>query len=126
MRYDPDEDVDAAAWLAMDESEQQHLIRRYHKRAGIRMPSTRMHAIVHGAIESQLAEGEPVVTDAFSRMRAQGLSRHDAVHAVGSVWIRHVYEVLKNQQLFDKGTYDADMRSLTAEEWLRSADVEDE
>jgi hypothetical protein len=64
-----------------------------------------------------------VVIDALARLRAEGLTRHDAVHAIGTVLAGQIYELLKssphdtsdpNPPYFDR------LRRLTAAEWRRS------
>jgi hypothetical protein len=117
MRYDPDEAVDATEWLALDEMEQQLIVERYHKRARVRLPSLRMHAIIHAAIETQLAQGHASANKALQRMMAEGLDRHDAVHAVGSVLASHMFRVMKHKQSFEEKAYAADLDALSAERW---------
>jgi hypothetical protein len=118
MRYDPDKAVDPAEWLGLDDMEQQLIVERYHKRARIRLPSPRMHAVIHAAIETQLAHGHAAARRALERMLAEGLERHDAIHAVGSVLAKHMFGVLKNKQPFDDKAYAADLDALSAERWL--------
>jgi hypothetical protein len=51
-------------------------------------------------------------------MVAEGLSRHDAVHALGSVMAKHLFGIMKHQQAFDEKAYAADLDALSAERWL--------
>jgi hypothetical protein len=118
MRYDPDKPVDAAEWLELDETERQIIVKQCHKRARVPMPSLTMHAIIHVAIETQVAEGHSAASRALERMVAEGLSRHDAVHAVGSVMAKHMFGIMKHQQPFDEQAYAADLDALAAERWL--------
>jgi hypothetical protein len=118
MRYDPDEPVDAAEWLEFDETERQLAVERYHKRARIRLPSARVHAIIHAAIETQVAEGHPAATQALKRLQAEGLDRHDAIHAVGSVMAKHIFGIVKQRHSFDEAAYAADLGELSAKRWL--------
>ena len=100
-------------WLLMDEGERIALVESYHRRRRIRVPRLTL----------QVALGEAAVIDALARLRAEGLTRHEAVHAVGMVLAENIYELLKsppeaasdpNPQYFDR------LRRLTAAEWLRS------
>jgi hypothetical protein len=118
MRYDPDKPTDPGEWLALDEMEQQLIVERYHKRAGVTLPSARMHAIMHAAIETQVADGRASAVKALERMLAEGLSRHDGIHALGSVLAKHMYAVMKDMEPFDDKAYDADLDALSAESWL--------
>jgi hypothetical protein len=118
MRYDPDRPVEAAEWLSLDEMERQARVEGSHKRAKVRLPSLRMHAIMHVAIENQLAEGHAAAAKALERLLAEGLDRHDAVHALGSVLATHMFEVMKHQRQFDEKAFSADLDALSAERWL--------
>ncbi len=117
MNYDPDKPVDAAEWLALDEDEQQLVVDQYHKRAGIRLPSRRVHAIIHAAIETQVAQGHAAASRALNRMMAEGLDRHDAIHAVGSVMAKHMFAIMKHGQSFDEDAYASDLDALSAARW---------
>lgn len=41
--------------------------------------------------ENQLAEAYLLAVEALARLRRDGLSRHDAVHAIGSVLAEHLW-----------------------------------
>lgn len=126
-RYDPDTGPDASAWLRLDESERTLLVQAYHEREGIRLPNPHLHAITHVIVENQLAEGESVVVDALDRLTGQGLDRHDAIHAIGTVLIEYLWELMDSgetkgdahQRYFDR------LETYTAEEWLASGESED-
>ena len=121
--YDPDAGPGATEWLAIDEAERIALVEAYHRRRRIEVPQLRLHATIHVIVENQIALGEAVVIDTVGRLQAEGLTRHDAVHAVGMVLAGQIYELLKvppadasdpNPPYFDR------LRRLTAAEWLRS------
>jgi hypothetical protein len=46
-RYDPLEAPDPEEWLALDEQERIDLARDYHRRARIRVPNAKVHAMLH-------------------------------------------------------------------------------
>jgi hypothetical protein len=117
MRYDPDKPVDPTWWLALDEAEQQYEVEQFHKRARVRLPSRRVHGIIHAAIETQLAQRHAAASRALDRMLVEGLDRHDAVHAVGSVMARHIFDIVKQGQSFDEAAYAKDLDALSAEQW---------
>jgi len=121
--YDPDLGPSTAEWLATDEAERIALVESYHRRRRIRVPPLTLHATIHVVVENQIALGEVVVIDALARLRAEGLTRHDAVHAVGMVLAGHIYELLKSpptQTSDPNPPYLDRLRRLTAAEWLRS------
>lgn len=123
MRYDPDHNPDPEEWLELDEQERAHLIEKYHRKAGIRLPNRRLHAMTHAIIENQLATGEQVVRDALARLRAEGLSRHDAIHAIGWVLMTRMQSALGDVEGgVDLGAaYLRDLEDLTARRWLEEA-----
>jgi hypothetical protein len=89
--YDPDEPPDPREWLALDEWERVRLTGSYHQAARIRLPDTKAHALIHAIVENQIAQGFGPSCRALERLQNEGLSRHEAVHAVGSVVSNIVY-----------------------------------
>jgi hypothetical protein len=85
-RYDPDNGPDAAQWLALSEAERIDLATDAHRADRLDADALLLHSALHVAVETQLAMREPAsVSHALAKLRSQGLSRHDAVHAIASV-----------------------------------------
>lgn len=82
-----------------------------------------MHAIIHAAVETQLAEGHGHALKALRRLLDEGLDRHDAVHAVGSVLAEQIYGALKGSS-FDEAAYQQGLDALSAESWHHSGEAE--
>jgi len=124
--YDPNTAPDPTEWLALDEGERVMLVEDYHRRTRVRLPraAREMHGNIHAVIEAQLAMNEEPVVRALQRMLDQGLSRHDAIHAVGSVLARHLYNAVHGENPPDDVTpgYFADLDRLTAKAWLKLAE----
>ena len=121
-RYDPEVAPDSMEWLALDESERLLLVEDYHRDARISMPrrARRLHATIHTIIENQLAlEDQTIVRATLQRPMEAGLTRHDAIHAVGSVLTEHIYDLLHAQSLPAEGhaPYYAALQQLTVEKW---------
>ena len=78
------------------------------------------HYVIHVILETQLAEGIQAIVDAFVRMQHEGLSRHDAIHAVGSILLRHLREMLKPGKDGKAAwlEYVMDVERLHASQWL--------
>jgi hypothetical protein len=73
-------------------------------------------------VENQLAEGLAVVEAALQRLLADGLDRHVALHAIGSVLMGHVWN-LKNKPPPEgdpNAAYFAALEQLTAASWRAS------
>ena len=85
MEYDADSDPDPESWLALGEQERLELVQEHHEREGAELPNAVLHATIHAIVENQLAMGELRVRETLDRLRTEGLDRHDAIHAIGSV-----------------------------------------
>jgi hypothetical protein len=122
--YDLDTGPRASDWLSSDEDERLALVESYHRRRRIHVPRARVHAVIHVAVENQLALGGQFVVETFARLCADGLSRHDAVHAIGSVLAEHLNKLLSGEALAPdvdrhREYFDA-LKSLTADAWRNS------
>ena len=99
-----------------------HLVIEYHKRAGIALPNEYVHAVIHEVIENQIAMGDELpVKEAVKRLMGEGLDRHEAIHAVGSVLIDHIWELLRGEgpKTPDPNpAYLKQVRALTAQKWI--------
>jgi len=122
-RYDPEVAPDPAEWLALGELERIRLAEAYHNAAGIELPNLKSHAVFHSIVENQLAEELDPVVRAMARLLEQGLTRHDALHAIGSVVAEHLFEVLSTADAALAKTaqarYEAAVEQLNAAESLR-------
>jgi sirohydrochlorin ferrochelatase len=118
--YDPETVPDPAEWLGLDESERVILVASFHRRARIQLPNAQIHAAIHSVVENQLAEELQTVGETLDRLRAEGLSRHDAIHAVGSVLVAHLNRLARDKvgPTDAVESYFRGLRSLTAKGWL--------
>jgi hypothetical protein len=121
MEYDPQKAPNASHWLSTAEEERLSEVVLYHERVGEKLPNARPHAAIHVVIENQLAEGLSDVKKALGRLMAEGLDRHEALHAVGWVLSKHIYQTMKGDvQSFDPNEpYLRDVRMLTMKSWRR-------
>jgi hypothetical protein len=72
---------------------------------------------MHVTVENQLAEHHPAATDAMNRLVADGLRRHDALHAIGSVLAEELFVMPKFKRVHDPEVYSRRLPSLTAAAW---------
>jgi hypothetical protein len=125
-RYDPEVTPAADDWLALDEGERILLVESYHRDARIDLPKAarRLHASIHVVVENQLASNDEPVVRALARLMKEGLSRHDAVHAIGSVVAEHIYDLLKTKDAPDTShaRYYAAIERLTKANWHENSD----
>ena len=124
-RYDPEVAPDASEWLVLDEGERLILVEEYHRDARISLPrrARRLHATIHTIVENQLAlEDQTIVRATLQRLMDAGLTRHEAIHAIGSVLSEHIYDLLHMESLPAEGhaPYYAALQQLTLEKWRGS------
>lgn len=119
-RYDPDKPPDPAEWLAGDEARRIDLVSSYHRRARIRLPSLKGHSTLHVIVENQLASAEPTVVETLARLQRDGLTRHAAVHAIGSVLLEHLNWLMQQAEAptDPNARYFKRLERLTALGWL--------
>jgi hypothetical protein len=118
--YDPDMPLPPVDWLQTDEGERIELVTSYHRRRKVQLPNPQLHAVIHVIIENQLALGEEVVVRTLARLQTEGLSRHDAIHAIGSVLAGDLYELMhENSDATDDAfhRYRDGLERLTATNW---------
>ena len=121
--YDPEIPPDPATWLALDEQLRISLVERHHRDMRVKLPNVKLHASLQAVVENQIAEGLDPVVRAIARLMKQGLSRHDALHAVASVVAEQIFEATHTQDAAlaeaVPARYFAAVERLTAQEWKR-------
>ncbi len=128
-RYDPLVEPDPQRWLMMDEQQRLDLVLAYHRRMGVGGPRETVHAVIHVVVENQIADDELPVRRTAQRLMSEGLNRHDAIHAIGSVLAGHLNDLMREGDPDDRPrnprdaneAYFAELEGLTAEDWLRPA-----
>jgi hypothetical protein len=125
-RYDPERAPPPADWLALDEGERIHLIEVFHRDARVPLPKAARaaHASIHAVVENQLALYDEPIVRALARLMKEGLSRHDAVHAIGSVLVEGIYDVVASNDPGDtfRARYYAAVERLSAVSWRANRD----
>ena len=124
LRYNPCEHIDCDAWLALDESERTWQVTLYHRKQRIRLPNETIHAAIHVIVENQVALGDAFPAKAvLLRLISEGLDRHEAIHAIGSVLSDTLYAAMNEQ--VHSGDLNKDyvdkLKTLTAESWRKQA-----
>lgn len=122
--YDPDKAPDPKQWLALDERERIRLAKNYHVARRIKLPNTQAHAVVHTIVENQIAEGFGPSCRAVERLQEEGLTRHDAIHAIASVLANHLFESQNEADAMPEPerhrALNQAIEDLSAASWLRS------
>lgn len=117
--YDPAKSPSPEDWLELDEMERVALVEAYHQSRGIAVPSLKAHALMHAIVENQLAESDEAVVRALARLVKQGLTRHDAIHAIAAVVSKYVFDSLnaKGDAATTQARYHAQVERLDAAQW---------
>lgn len=122
--YDPEHAPLPWEWLALDEQERILLAEEFHRRTGIKLPNLEAHAAFHAIVENQLAENLASAVRAMARLTAEGLSRHEAVHAIGFVLAGHLNNLFKGKvgSGDPASLYDAALDKLSARGWRKGGE----
>ena len=120
--YDPNIKPDPTDWLLLEEQERINQAAKYHKKRRIRLPNANAHAAFHAIIENQIATNDDPVVRAMDRLKAQGLDRHDCIHALAWVLSQHLFEQMKadvqdGPEVMNSRYY-AGVERLNAKDWL--------
>jgi hypothetical protein len=120
MRYDANEEPHSQTWLDLDESERINLVIDYHRRTGVKVEDAKLHAMAHVVVENQVALGDATpVPGTLVRLMEEGLDRHEALHAIGSILMGIVFDTLRKAD--DGGDFNAkysrELAKLTAAGW---------
>jgi hypothetical protein len=127
MRYDASKAPDPKAWLELDEQERIDLAIAYHRRYHLQMgQSPKLHGVTHVIVENQAAMGDVTVVPAtLARLMREGLDRHDAIHAIGSVLMGIIFDVVAEKDAPDvdiNAKYGRELAELTAASWRAQAE----
>ena len=124
FRYDAQAPVNSEDWLKLDEYERIDSVTRYHRRQRIRLPDEHLHALIHVIVENQVALGDTFVAKGvLLRLVREGVDRHEAIHAIGSVLADHSSVLMSGGGAKDdpNAEYIRKLKSLTAESWRNLA-----
>lgn len=117
--YDADRAPDPEGWRAGNEMQLVDLVQAYHRARQILVPNERVHAALHVMVENQVALGAATpVADAVIRLMGEGMSRHDAIHAVGAILSKHMHQATSTGVPISREVYFADVRAVSKESWL--------
>jgi len=117
MRYDTNDRPHSATSLELDENERIDAVVDYHRRAGVKLEDLKLHAITHVVVENQVVLGEPTpVSATLNRLVDEGLDRHEAIHAIGSILMSIVFDVSHDPAVGGdiNARYNRELAKLTA------------
>jgi hypothetical protein len=112
----------------MDEKERIDRVLAYHLRAGTGGPDKSMHATIHVMVENQIADHTLPVRRTALRLMAEGLDRHEAIHAIGTALIGNLADLARGAESAAGKTdsrpdpndpYFRELETLTSKGWRR-------
>jgi hypothetical protein len=126
MSYDASKQPEPQAWLALNESKRIDQVvdnyRRNHLPLG---GNAKLHGAAHVVVENQIAMGDATAVPAtFKRLMDEGLDRHEAIHAVGSVLMGIVFDAIRkvDDEVNINAKYGRELAALTAANWRAQKD----
>lgn len=130
MTYDPLVDPVPSQWLELSEDERIDVVLEHHRGDGFEPSRAKLHAVTHVVIENILAEG--LVDGAAAKLRelvADGLDRHEAIHALGTAVTGSIFEALRStDRATAPGGRERDLASriaeVSVESWRGMADAD--
>lgn len=124
-QYNPLKGPEPKDWFSIEEPDRVELVQLYHKKHKIKLPNKILHALCHVIVETQVALGDKTpVKNTLKRLIIEGLNRHDAIHAIGSVLMSQIYDIAKSESEVSEPSEDyySRLESLTAAMWLSQAE----
>jgi hypothetical protein len=118
VKYDAARRVDPQWWLSLDAEDRVSQIETAHVvpeawHQPIR--ESRAHALSHVVVENLVARGDDTpVYAALQRLVRQGRSRHDAIHALGNVFVEHARAIGSGRASAADPPPEAQIKSVTA------------
>jgi hypothetical protein len=120
MQYEANDQPHSATWLELDENERVDAVMEYHRRAKVQLENPKLHAMTHVVVENQVALGGATpVSATLNRLMHEGLDRHEAIHAIGSILMNIVFDVLQKPDVGGdiNARYSRELATLTAAGW---------
>jgi hypothetical protein len=97
------------------------LVEAYHRRLKQNIPNPTLHSLLHVIVENQIALGDELpVERTVKRLMAEGLDRHNAIHAIASVIVSTIWEKGHSRNKSDLDEYKEAIEALTAQGWKDS------
>ncbi|MBN2088752.1 DUF1841 family protein [candidate division KSB1 bacterium] len=72
-----------------------------------------LHVFIHSVVENQISMKKPIETlQTLKLLQELGLSRHDAIHEIGTALSYELFELLKHQKPFNNESYIQRLKKL--------------
>jgi uncharacterized protein with ATP-grasp and redox domains len=65
-----------------------------------------LHEQIHNVVENQIRMNNPKeTTETLERLMNLGYSRHEAIHKIGTVVVKEIFDVEKNKEPYNEKRY---------------------
>jgi uncharacterized protein YoaH (UPF0181 family) len=78
-----------------------------------------LHASFHCLVENQIALEVESVRETVAKLMRQGLSRHEAIHAIAALLGDDIFSIMKSRTPFDEKRFRRRLNKLTARRWRK-------
>ena len=114
---------DPKEWLELDESLRIELVRKSigeDIEDDVPEDAKYLHATIHVVVENQLAMCVDPVPVTMEKLTRQGLTRHEALHAIGAILSEDIFNLLQsNEKSWPQNRYRQRLDKLTANRWRK-------
>jgi hypothetical protein len=88
-------------------------LHRLEPHPGLEGDKLRVHLAIHVVVETQIRDGRPPETgETLRRLEAEGMSHHQALHAIGRCVSDELYGVMTEGTQYDEARYLGRLRAL--------------
>ena len=121
--YDPDERLNIEEWLTLDDSQKVKIVSDFHESIKEEFSDDgafAMHSHMHVIVENQIAGNVELVPETVDKLMRQGLSRHEAIHAVSAILAEDIFDMLQGKvEEFSLKKYRRKLEKITAKKWRK-------
>ena len=105
-------------WTTLSDDDRIQAILDYHEQEDVHPlgPQPRQHAAFHNIIELQIARDD-TVGEVCDRLVDEGLTRHNAIHAMASVLAKAIEAAKEKGEPIDEPAYVEELQALSAQSW---------
>lgn len=121
-KYNPLIEPNKEQWLNSSEKDRMETVRAFHKDnvEGLDDEAVLMHVSIHVIVENQLALGVECIPETIAKLTRQGLDRHEAIHAIGSMISEDIFNIIRGEKTeFSLKKYRKKLEKITAKRWRK-------
>ncbi|MGO0305044.1 hypothetical protein ACTL6P_00275 [Endozoicomonas acroporae] len=121
--YNPNKPLNVSEWLVLDDEQRKILVSNFHESTEEEFQddgALTMHCYMHVVVENQIATNVDLVSETVTKLVRQGLSRHEALHAISAIIVEDVFDMLKGTKSeFCLKKYRRKLEKITAKRWRK-------